>query len=496
MASAHQLSCGPDWTNTGEVPAFAHDPKSAFLLDVKNFLRFRRVSRADWLCIDNFESIAAPSLARPLHICDAFWILVLHREPGGLLWSYPQIYRHSILSARSSRCLLHGALVTFVRLYLQFGSWENEWINCAMKCLNGFCWRMRGRKSCWKVVWPRPLEIRLSSLEDPLVNHSVNGWSHSGKHVENALRCVELEDLCYTRQLESASGSQSVGLVFDCLHAWDHQKYVVVCVTLDGSPILNEIWRLTWMPFVRITVFFEQINLLKYRWCSSRWIWTNMSKSQTYTVASSVVWVVSLAPQSLKNPSTFESFLVLLESNHFYSSYDVRAPESTMDSLFRRSFRKWRNIARKTWFEEPIPILRIRTWNIAHAFVQLPSWCPCHFFHAQRPLDGSFPACWRVRTSLTLTSGLDDSKCKSHPFLRTYLFARWRSHTRYWVLSSEKKFRIYICRSSFDGMWVAIDAELSFSSAGFAVCLYAHSSPNLHTPGSYEFCTFGNMPII
>ena len=38
--------------------------------------------------------------------------------------------------------------------------------------------------------------------------------------------------------------------------------------------------------------------------------------------------------------------------------------------------------------------------------------------------------------------------------------------------------------------------NLPFSSAGFAVCLYAHVSPNLHPSGRLQFCTFGNMPII
>ena len=36
------------------------------------------------------------------------------------------------------------------------------------------------------------------------------------------------------------------------------------------------------------------------------------------------------------------------------------------------------------------------------------------------------------------------------------------------------------------GMGIATDADL-FLSSGFAVCLYAHLSPNLHAPGALKF---------
>ena len=52
-------------------------------------------------------------------------------------------------------------------------------------------------------------------------------------------------------------------------------------------------------------------------------------------------------------------------------------------------------------------------------------------------------------------------------------------------------FRCCKCRSSFDGMWAAIDAEFLFSSARFAVCLYAHLSPNLRPPGALNFVHSG-----
>ena len=47
--------------------------------------------------------------------------------------------------------------------------------------------------------------------------------------------------------------------------------------------------------------------------------------------------------------------------------------------------------------------------------------------------------------------------------LRTYLFTKWWSLTRYWVLSSDWSFRSCIRRSSFDGMSIAIDDDLFFS---------------------------------
>ena len=53
-----------------------------------------------------------------------------------------------------------------------------------------------------------------------------------------------------------------------------------------------------------------------------------------------------------------------------------------------------------------------------------------------------------------------------------------------------------ICRSSFNGLRTARDAEFLFSSAGLAVCLHAHLSPYVNPPGNLNFVQFGSMPII
>ena len=48
-----------------------------------------------------------------------------------------------------------------------------------------------------------------------------------------------------------------------------------------------------------------------------------------------------------------------------------------------------------------------------------------------------------------------------------------------------------ICRSSFDGMGMAIDPEFLFSSAGVALYLYAHLSPILRPPEALNFVHSG-----
>ena len=113
MASAHQRSCSPDWTNTDEVPSitrraarsatpFVSDLRGVdlpwfqfsssqafinsreleqfqwilgFLLDLRFFWDFSTSLELIWSWMDNFESIASPGLARPLQICDAMSII-------------------------------------------------------------------------------------------------------------------------------------------------------------------------------------------------------------------------------------------------------------------------------------------------------------------------------------------------------------------------------------------------------------------------------------
>ena len=59
--------------------------------------------------------------------------------------------------------------------------------------------------------------------------------------------------------MATSAGDTSVELVWSCLHFWDHQRNVVVCFTLDATPILDEISWLAWMPFFSNTRFVRTI---------------------------------------------------------------------------------------------------------------------------------------------------------------------------------------------------------------------------------------------
>ena len=106
----------------------------------------------------------------------------------------------------------------------------------------------------------------------------MNGWRRSGNSVSTRRSPCLLPVV------------QSLGLVFGCLHAWDHQ---VVGVTLD---VLNFWWDLMADLDAIHTGnrFFAQVTQREYRgwFFQKKKTWTNMSKSHTKTVASSVVRVV------------------------------------------------------------------------------------------------------------------------------------------------------------------------------------------------------------
>ena len=97
---------------------------------------------------------------------------------------------------------------------------------------------MRGRIMCWR--WYL-LERR------PLVNPSMNGRSHSGISVT-------------TLRIWSPTAGVRFRVPRACLHASDNQKHVVVGFALDVSPILDEMGWLTWMPFIRTTIFVTQFS--------------------------------------------------------------------------------------------------------------------------------------------------------------------------------------------------------------------------------------------
>ena len=155
-------------------------------------------------------------------------------------------------------------------------------------------------------------------------------------------------------------------------------------------------------------------------------------------------------------------------------------------SLFRRSCRGWRCLAGRTWLEEPVSILRIRTWNFVQVCVKSKLLSLLFLPNSKSIRMIAFRCRWFWGPVWMTPRASPDFS-----LVGTYLFARCWSLTRYRVLSSDWTFRNYICQSSFDGMWITIDAEFHSSSAGFAVCLCAHLPPNLHPPGALNFALSG-----
>ena len=222
-----------------------------------------------------------------------------------------------------------------------------------------------------------------------------------------------------------------------------------------------------------------------------------MSNQQRYTVASSNVWVVPFAVKNnwwivrLLNRSlffwrhiTFTQQMEWSSQDHSALSFEVVVEsEQTLLAAFGL-----KNLCRFSEYE---------AGTLYTLLCKYPSCFPCFFFHAQSPFERSFLECWSVCISLILKSGLDDSKCRSYFFCSENTLVRE-------MMKSHSVLGLGICRSSNDGMWRAIDAEYSFASAGIAVCLHAHLSPNLQPPGALNFvhsgqcqklheCSFGNF---
>ena len=201
--------------------------------------------------MDNFESIASPSLARPPHICEAIPTLDLHWEPCGPLLSCHQsvgkptsvrpIFR--ISSAWRSRNFRPYAYLA-IRYTLCFYSWF-VWSRC--------CWRMRGWRNCWGVVWPRPPEIRLSNL---VIASSVLPW------MEEAIQVIFFPLVARGRpQLVSASRHPELWSGVRLLALLGPPGECVCRFYSRRCPSLHEMWWLTWMP----SAFFSQISVRKNR---------------------------------------------------------------------------------------------------------------------------------------------------------------------------------------------------------------------------------------
>ena len=192
----------------------------------------------------------------------------------------------------------------------------------------------------------------------------------------------------------SASGlPESSGLVLGCLHAWDNQGNVVVGLTFDYSPIswwdmmadldanrMNNRFLRTLFQAMVPRVFLSKTELKNKQTCSD----------QRHFPLLLLFYGSSHLEVIIKDGSfDMEWFLALLESNHFYSSYEVKLLNPQLDSLpFEvltggdATVLPGLGLKNCSWFSEYEPGVLFTFWFKIQA-----DWCPCHFAHG--PLDGS-----------------------------------------------------------------------------------------------------------
>ena len=203
-----------------------------------------------------------------------------------------------------------------------------------------------------------------------------------------------------------------------------------------------------------------------------------MSKSQTHTVASWVVQVVSFAVRITDGPSDFRIVPSFTGAKSILLIIWSEAPESTMSFLLRwRTLLAGLGLKNLCWFSEYEPrILYPCLCNVQTDFLLATSFMRKVYSKDLSPNVGAFGFRWFWDPVWTTPSVV----VLQFLLFRTYLFARWWSLTRDWVLSSDCTFCNCIWRSSFGGMRIAIVADFFFSSADLAVCLQTQLSPNLH----------------
>ena len=333
-------------------------------------------------------------------------------------------------------------------------------------------------------VLSRQLEIRLSNWKIPL--------SILPRMVES-IPVILFPHVAHGRpQLVPSSVRPELGCGVRLLALWDHKGHVFVGFTIDCPTIFS--WDMTAdLDAIHTSSRFlhnlSSESTAGESFKSSTWI--NVSNSLIFSVASSVVWAVPLAviitggAFDVLNRSLFFWSLIT-----FYSSYEVKLPSPQwILPLFRRRYRGWRCLAGRTWLEEPVSILRIRTWNFVQVCVK-SKLLSLLFLPSSKSIRMIAFRCRWFWGPVWMTPRASPD----FSLVGTYLFARCWSLTRYRVLSSDWTFRNYICQSSFDGMWITIDAEFHNSSAGFAVCFVCTPAAEFASTWSFEFCTFGNMP--
>ena len=217
-------------------------------------------------------------------------------------------------------------------------------------------------------------------------------------------------------------------------------------------------------------------------------------KLQTKTVASSVVWVVPFCSHNNRWILwLFESFPVLLESNLFYSSYEVKLPSpqwvlslevvtESEDTLLAELCLK--NLG---WLSEYEPGIVYTFLCTIHAeFLAQSSMRKVHSIDLSSNV-GAFGFRWfrdPVRMNPSVSPNFPFSE---HAFSRDdgVSLAIGSCHPTEFS-------RNCTYRSWFDGMWIATEAEILFSWEDSAVCLYAHLSLHLHPPVNLNFVRSGS----
>ena len=203
-------------------------------------------------------------------------------------------------------------------------------------------------------------------LEDSLVNPSANGWSHSGKSV-SARRSWSPTACAFFRSPRTwvwCSVACTVGPQRACVCRFYNRLSYHFFFWWDMTADLDAIHASN-----RFLHNLPSESTAGDSFKSSTWI--NVSKSLIFSVASSVVWAVPLAviitggTFDFLNRSLFFWSLITFTHHMMWSS----RVHNEFFSLFRRSYRGWRCLAGRTWLEEPVSILRIRTWNFVQVCV-------------------------------------------------------------------------------------------------------------------------------
>ena len=256
IASAHQHSWRPDWTNTDEVPSFTN-----------------RTIRSALPCVSDQCGV------------DHSWFQFSSSQRSRIFfWAQK-------CSKTSHRCRTRDVRACGYFAIRVFG--ENEWLSCAFQL---FCLKLVGFGGGCARGGSAGGGISTSAgetdveLDDLPVNPSVNGWSHSGNSVSTCKSWSNTARVCFRSPRarvwwSAACTPETTKWGFGCRCC---AQFVSHSLIFDGWPGC-----LSYEPFL-----LAQLSQRVYHgWFFKKknWTSTNMSKPYTQTVASSVVCVVPFA---------------------------------------------------------------------------------------------------------------------------------------------------------------------------------------------------------